>query len=65
MTDKEDATRADRDQIQASLKTTAEMTGEMFKRLRDEDMTRQEALALTHTWLAALLSGAKGEDRNN
>ena len=62
MNDQDDAARADRDQIQAGIKTTAEMAGEMFKRLRQEDMTRQEALSLTQTWLSAILRGSRGKE---
>ena len=59
MSDQEDAFKADKDQLQASIKTTAEMTGEMFKRLREENMTREEALGLTHTWLESLITRNK------
>ncbi len=58
MSDQEDAARAGKDQLQASIKTTAEMTGEMFMLLRKEDMSRKEAFALTQTWLQALLNKA-------
>ena len=58
MSDQADAVLADKDQLQASIKTTAEMTGEMFRRLRGEDMSRKEAFSLTQTWLAALLGKA-------
>ena len=43
------------DQLAASLKTTAQMTAEMFDLLRKEGMTRIEAFAMTQTWLEAIL----------
>ena len=43
------------DQLAASIKTTAQMTAEMFDLLRKEGMTRTEAFVMTQTWLEAVL----------
>lgn len=51
----------DLDQIASSLKSTAQMIGEMFKLLKNEDMTNQEAFVMTQTWLTAMLANASGK----
>ena len=47
------------DQLAASIKSTAEMTLEMFGILLDDGtMTRIEAFTMTQTWLTGVLRGA-------
>ena len=59
MSDEQAGKIGEDDQLRASIKSTAEMTGEMFSLLRKEDMTRMEAFLLTQTWLSSLLGRAK------
>ena len=48
----------DSDQLASSIKTTAEMTLELFEHLRAGDMSRSEAFKMTQTWLSALMGKA-------
>ena len=49
------------DQLASSIRTTAQMTGEMFNLLRKEGMTRIEAFAMTQTWLETVFGGRRGD----
>jgi len=50
---------SERDQLQSSIKSTAQMTGEMFKELQENGFDKKEAFMMTQTWLASLLGNMK------
>lgn len=51
------------EQTEAGLRQTAEMTAALFSMLQQEGMHRGEALAVTRTWLAAMIAAARDTQR--
>lgn len=48
------------DQALSALVSLAKMAGVVFKQFQESGMTRDEAFALTQTWLMAMISASVG-----